>query len=119
MFRIHFPTKLARPKSRSRKRNDEESADDVEVAPDAASASAGGGTDFKPFTKKSAEKFDNSSVKVARECGYLRRRKSNVEDESVLPGKYEPFPSKLYGRPLEEIDNFIYEEVSKYPVLYI
>lgn len=68
--------------------------------------------DFRPFTKASAEKFDDRCAKIARDCGYPRKRKSNIEDESVLPGKYEPFPPRLYGLPLEEIDNFIYEEVS-------
>jgi hypothetical protein len=36
-----------------------------------------------------------------------------VVDGAVLPRKFEPFPEEMYGRPLEEIDNFIYEEVSK------
>lgn len=36
---------------------------------------------------------------------------ASVEDGSLLPKKYEPFPQHMYGRPLEEIDTFIYEEV--------
>lgn len=30
----------------------------------------------------------------------------------MLPRKFEPFPEHMYGKPLEEIDTFIYEEVS-------
>ncbi|XP_028166011.1 sodium channel protein 60E-like [Ostrinia furnacalis] len=40
----------------------------------------------------------------------MPRRRLSVEDGARLPRKYEPFPPKLYGRPLEEIDNFIYDE---------
>jgi hypothetical protein len=50
-------------------------------------------------------------VQLVKEYGFQPRRKLSVEDGSVLPGKFEPFPSRLYGRPLEEIDNFIYGEV--------
>lgn len=115
------------------------SDEDVEAAADLAAEGAGnwaetGGSrasvryagiraepkvDFRPFTKASAEKFDDRCAKIARDCGYPRKRKSNIEDESVLPDKYEPFPPRLYGHPLEEIDNFIYEEVSfKHYVLF-
>lgn len=65
----------------------------------------------KPFTKESLDRLENKTVQLVREYGFQPRRKLSVEDGSVLPGKYEPFPSKLYGRPLEEIDNFIYDEV--------
>lgn len=65
----------------------------------------------KPFTKQSRDRLENKTVQLVREYGFQPRRKLSVEDGSVLPVKYEPFPSKLYGRPLEEIDNFIYEEV--------
>lgn len=65
----------------------------------------------KPFTKESLERYENKTVQLVREYGFQPRRKLSVEDGSLLPVKYEPFPKKLYGRPLEEIDNFIYEEV--------
>jgi hypothetical protein len=55
--------------------------------------------------------MENKTVQLVKEYGFQPRRKVSVEDGSVLPGKFEPFPSRLYGRPLEEIDNFIYEEV--------
>ncbi|KAJ8968360.1 hypothetical protein NQ317_006495 [Molorchus minor] len=65
----------------------------------------------KPFTKESLEKLQKRTVKLVREYGFQPRRKLSVEDGSRLPSKFEPFPSKLYGKPLEEIDNFIYDEV--------
>lgn len=66
----------------------------------------------KPFTKESLERLENRTVQLVRDYGFQPRRKLSVEDGSVLPPKFEPFPDKLYGRPLEEIDNFIYDEVS-------
>lgn len=65
----------------------------------------------KPFTKESLERLERKTVQLVREYGFQPRRKLSVEDGSRLPVKYEPFPSNLYGRPLEEIDNFIYDEV--------
>lgn len=65
----------------------------------------------KPFTKESLERLERKTVQLVREYGFQPRRKLSVEDGSRLPAKFEPFPSKLYGRPLEEIDNFIYDEV--------
>ncbi|CAH2001377.1 unnamed protein product [Acanthoscelides obtectus] len=67
-------------------------------------------TQVKPFTKESLEKLQRKTVQLVREYGFQPRRKLSVEDGSRLPAKYEPFPKKLYGRPLEEIDNFIYDE---------
>jgi len=66
----------------------------------------------KPFTRESLERLESKTVQLVREYGFQPRRKVSVEDGSVLPYKFEPFPSYLYGRPLEEIDNFIYDEVS-------
>lgn len=59
---------------------------------------------------------------MVREYGFNPRSKVSVEDGAVLPRKFEPFPADMYGKPLEEIDNFIYEEVSGsliiYPITY-
>lgn len=66
----------------------------------------------KPFTKESLERLERKTVQLVREYGFQPKRKLSVEDGSRLPSKYEPFPPALYGRPLEEIDNFIYDEVS-------
>ncbi|KAH8346359.1 hypothetical protein KR084_007257, partial [Drosophila pseudotakahashii] len=47
---------------------------------------------------------------MVREYGFHPRTKASVEDGDVLPRKFEPFPEHMYGKPLEEIDTFIYEE---------
>lgn len=70
----------------------------------------GGKQTVKPFTKES--RLENKTVQLVREYGFQPKRKMSVEDGAVLPNKFEPFPNNLYGRPLEEIDNFIYDEVS-------
>ncbi|XP_072161369.1 sodium channel protein 60E isoform X3 [Bemisia tabaci] len=64
----------------------------------------------RPLTRESLGKPETKTVQLAREYGFQPKRKVSVEDGSILPGKFEPFPSRLYGRPLEEIDNFIYDE---------
>lgn len=77
----------------------------------------GGGRDepraaVTPFTRESARRAGSRGAQLVREFGFMPRRRLSVEDGARLPRKYEPFPPKLYGRPLEEIDNFIYDEVS-------
>lgn len=67
-----------------------------------------------PFTRESARRAGSRGAQLVREFGFMPRRRLSVEDGARLPRKYEPFPPKLYGRPLEEIDNFIYDEVSGY-----
>lgn len=66
----------------------------------------------KPFTKDSLDRLENKHLQLVRDYGFQPKRKTSVEDGGVLPNKFEPFPSNLYGRPLEEIDSFIYDEVS-------
>jgi voltage-gated cation channel len=63
------------------------------------------------YTEKSQDKAQDKHVQLVREYGFHPRSKAQVEDGSLLPRKFEPFPSEMYGRPLEEIDHFIYEEV--------
>lgn len=70
-----------------------------------------GKAQVKPFTKESLERLERKTVQLVREYGFQPKRKLSVEDGSRLPSKFEPFPPALYGRPLEEIDNFIYDEV--------
>lgn len=64
------------------------------------------------YTEKSQEKQESRHVQLVREYGFHPRSKVQVVDGSLLPRKFEPFPSHMYGRPLEEIDQFIYEEAS-------
>ncbi|XP_025154885.1 sodium channel protein 60E isoform X2 [Harpegnathos saltator] len=70
----------------------------------------GGKQTVKPFTKESLDRLENKTVQLVRDYGFQPKRKMSVEDGAVLPNKFEPFPTELYGRPLEEIDNFIYDE---------
>ncbi|XP_032676688.1 sodium channel protein 60E isoform X2 [Odontomachus brunneus] len=72
--------------------------------------SKGGKQTVKPFTKESLDRLENKTVQLVRDYGFQPKRKMSVEDGAVLPNKFEPFPTELYGRPLEEIDNFIYDE---------
>ena len=65
------------------------------------------------YTEKSQDKHESRHVQLVREYGFHPRSKVQVEDGAVLPRKFEPFPDNMYGRPLEEIDTFIYEEVSE------
>ncbi|XP_055533096.1 sodium channel protein 60E isoform X2 [Wyeomyia smithii] len=62
------------------------------------------------YTEKSQDKHESRHIQLVREYGFHPRSKVQVEDGAVLPRKFEPFPDDMYGRPLEEIDNFIYEE---------
>ncbi|XP_054090096.1 sodium channel protein 60E [Zeugodacus cucurbitae] len=62
------------------------------------------------YTQKSQIKHENRHIQLVREYGFHPRTKATVEDGDVLPKKFEPFPENMYGKPLEEIDNFIYEE---------
>lgn len=64
------------------------------------------------YTQRSQDKHESRHIQLVREYGFHPRTKVSVEDGGVLPKKFEPFPQNMYGRPLEEIDTFIYEEVS-------
>lgn len=80
---------------------------------EASTSRSGPRSTVKPLTKQSLGKQETRSHLV-KEYGFQPKRKASVEDGSVLPIKFEPFPQALYGKPLEEIDNFIYDEVSIY-----
>nr|XP_016928398.1 sodium channel protein 60E isoform X5 [Drosophila suzukii] len=62
------------------------------------------------YTQRSQVKHENRHIQLVREYGFHPRTKASVEDGDVLPRKFEPFPEHMYGKPLEEIDTFIYEE---------
>lgn len=64
------------------------------------------------YTQRSQIKHETRHIQLVREYGFHPRTKATVEDGDVLPRKFEPFPEDMYGKPLEEIDSFIYEEVS-------
>ncbi|XP_023289441.1 uncharacterized protein LOC111674215 [Orussus abietinus] len=88
-------------------------------SPGARTPGKGGKQQVKPFTKESLDRLENRTVQLVREYGFQPRRKTSVEDGAVLPNKFEPFPANLYGRPLEEIDNFIYDEVSEPSISHV
>lgn len=71
------------------------------------------------YTERSQIKHENRHIQLVREYGFHPRTKASVEDGALLPRKYEPFPQNMYGLPLEEIDSFIYEEVSTFSLLII
>lgn len=73
----------------------------------------------KPFTRESLDRLESKSVQLVRDYGFQPRRKTSVEDGAVLPNKFEPFPDNLYGKPLEEIDHFIYDEVRLFFIVCI
>ncbi|KAL2725196.1 sodium channel protein 60E isoform X1 [Vespula squamosa] len=79
-------------------------------SPGSKTPGKGGKQTVKPFTKESLDRLENRTVQLVRDYGFQPKRKMSVEDGAVLPMKFEPFPTELYGRPLEEIDNFIYDE---------
>ena len=64
------------------------------------------------YTEKSQERQESRNIQLVRDYGFHPRSKVQVQDGALLPRKFEPFPNDMYGKPLEEIDNFIYEEVS-------
>lgn len=63
------------------------------------------------YTERSQVKHETRHIQLVREYGFHPRSKTTVNDGSLLPRKFEPFPENMYGQPLEEIDTFIYEEV--------
>lgn len=67
---------------------------------------------LKPFTQESLTRLESRTSSVIRDYGFLPRRNPTVTDGGLLPNHFEPFPRYMYGRPLEELDHFIFEEVS-------
>ena len=71
--------------------------------------------EVRPFTKESLEKINLRTSNLIRDYGFLPKRKPNLMDGAELPAKYEPFPPELLGKPVEEIDQYVYEKVSNLP----
>ncbi|XP_043195142.1 sodium channel protein 60E-like, partial [Amphibalanus amphitrite] len=83
--------------------------------PTAGSGTASGGSTpppgtIKPFTQASLERLETRTAEARKHFGVLPRRNARLQDGSVLPTKFSPFPTHMYGRPLEEFDQFIFEE---------
>ena len=67
--------------------------------------------EVRPFTRESLEKINLRTSNLIRDYGFLPRRSPNLLDGAQLPAKYEPFPPELLGKPIEEIDQYVYEKV--------
>ncbi len=70
--------------------------------------------EVRPFTKESLEKINLRTSNLIRDYGFLPKRKPNLMDGAELPAKYEPFPPELLGKPVEEIDQYVYEKVNAF-----
>lgn len=67
--------------------------------------------EVRPFTKESLEKINIRTSNLIRDYGFLPKRSPNLQDGAQLPAKYEPFPKELLGKPVEELDQYVYEKV--------
>ena len=64
-----------------------------------------------PFTRESLEKINLRTSNLIRDYGFLPRRAPSILDGAQLPAKYEPFPVELLGKPVEEVDQYVYDKV--------
>jgi len=66
--------------------------------------------EIRAFTKESLEKINLRTANLIRDYGFLPKRSAHIEDGAQLPMKFEPFPEDLLGKPIEELDQFVYEK---------
>ena len=69
--------------------------------------------EVRPFTRESLEKINIRTSNLIRDYGFLPKRSPNLQDGAQLPAKFEPFPAELLGKPVEELDQYVYEKVRK------
>ena len=67
--------------------------------------------EIRAFTKESLEKINLRTANLIRDYGFLPKRSAHIEDGAQLPMKFDPFPPDLLGKPIEELDQFVYEKV--------
>lgn len=67
--------------------------------------------EIRAFTQDSLEKINLRTSNLIRDYGFLPKRSAHIEDGAQLPMKFEPFPPALLGRPIEELDQVVYEKV--------
>uniref|UniRef100_T1JK91 Uncharacterized protein n=1 Tax=Strigamia maritima TaxID=126957 RepID=T1JK91_STRMM len=65
---------------------------------------------FILFSSASLAKYEEQKKKVISEYGFLPKRSPTIKDGSVLPRRFEPVSPYFYGKPIEEIENGIYEK---------
>ena len=75
--------------------------------------------EIRAFTKESLEKINLRTANLIRDYGFLPKRSAHIEDGAQLPMKFEPFPSDLLGKPIEELDQFVYEKVKCHLMYYL
>ena len=68
--------------------------------------------EVRSFTKESLEKINLRTTNLIRDYGFLPKRSPHLLDGAQLPPKFEPFPPELLGKPVEELDQYVYEKVS-------
>ena len=69
--------------------------------------------EVRPFTRESLEKINLRTSNLIRDYGFLPKRSPHLLDGAQLPPKFEPFPTELLGKPVEELDQYVYEKVGK------
>ena len=47
----------------------------------------------------------------------MPRRAPSILDGGQLPAKFEPFPPELIGKPVEEVDQYVYDKVRKFVLI--
>lgn len=67
--------------------------------------------EVRPFTRESLEKINLRTSNLIRDYGFLPKRSPHLQDGAQLPPKFEPFPTELLGKPVEELDQYVYEKV--------
>ena len=67
-----------------------------------------------PFTRESLEKIHLRTSNLIRDYGFLPRRAATLIDGAALPSKYEPFSPDLLGKPVEELDQYVYDKVRQF-----
>ena len=72
-----------------------------------------------PFTRESLEKINLRTSNLIRDYGFLPRRAPSILDGAQLPAKYEPFPVELLGKPVEEVDQYVYDKVRQITYIQI
>ena len=66
------------------------------------------------FTRESLEKINLRTCNLIRDYGFLPRRSPSLLDGGQLPAKYEPFAPELLGKPVEELDPYVYDKVRQF-----
>ena len=67
--------------------------------------------EVRSFTRESLEKINLRTSNLIRDYGFLPKRSPHLQDGAQLPPKLEPFPTELLGKPVEELDQYVYEKV--------